>query len=126
MGRLVAGLAVVGLLMTAGCGDDDGGGASSEEIEGFCDGFDEINEQFAGRINPVDGSGGARGGARDVAGPGAPGRDRRRVHGPSSDGFEALSEIDITDPEAVGQVQEDLPEAEEAFNTVGQFVEEEC
>jgi hypothetical protein len=41
-------------------------------------------------------------------------------------GFEALSEIDITDQDAVAQVQEDLPEAEEAFNTVGDFVEREC
>ncbi|HEX2563557.1 MAG TPA: hypothetical protein VHK25_06560 [Acidimicrobiales bacterium] len=27
---------------------------------------------------------------------------------------------------AVAEVQEDLPEAEEAFNTVGEFVEDEC
>jgi hypothetical protein len=26
----------------------------------------------------------------------------------------------------VAEVQEDLPEAEEAFNTVGEFVEDQC
>jgi hypothetical protein len=41
-------------------------------------------------------------------------------------GFEQLSEIDITDRAAVEEVQQNLPDAEEAFNTVGEFVEDEC
>jgi hypothetical protein len=41
-------------------------------------------------------------------------------------GFQRLSEIDITNQDEVAEVQEDLPDAEEAFNTVGQFVEDEC
>jgi hypothetical protein len=42
------------------------------------------------------------------------------------DGFERLSEIDVTDQNAVAQVQEELPDAEQAFNTVGDFVQEKC
>ena len=122
MGRLVAGLAVVGLLMTAGCGDDDGGGASSEEIERFCDGFNEVNDEFA-NDNPVadpEALDEALDMLRDLEPPEEIADEFTAV----LDGFEALSEIDITDPEAVSQVQEDLPD--EAFDAVGQFVEDEC
>jgi hypothetical protein len=123
MGRYVAGLAVVGLLMAAGCGDD-GGGASSDQINEFCDGFNEINDQFAD-INPVTDPGAldeALEMLRDLEPPDEIADEYETV----LSGFEALSEIDITDQDAVAQVQEDLPEAEEAFNTVGDFVEREC
>jgi hypothetical protein len=122
MGRLVAGLAVVGLLVAAGCGDDGDGGASREEIERFCDGFNEVNDQFSD-INPVADPGAldeALEMLRDLEPPEEIADEFRTV----LDGFEALSEIDITDPEAVRQVQEDLPD--EAFDAVGQFVEDEC
>jgi hypothetical protein len=124
MGRLVAGLAVVGLLIAAGCGDDDGGGASSEEIERFCAGFNEINDRFSD-INPVADPGAldeALEMLRDLEPPEEIADEFTAV----LNGFEALSEINITDPEAVRQVQEDLPEAEEAFDAVDQFVEAEC
>ena len=123
MGRYVAGLAVVGLLMAAGCGDD-GGGASSDQINEFCDGFNEINDQFAD-INPVTDPGAldeALEMLRNLEPPDEIADEFETV----LSGFEALSEIDITDQDAVAQVQEDLPEAEEAFNTVGDFVEREC
>jgi hypothetical protein len=123
MGRYVAGLAVVGLLMAAGCGDD-GGGASSDQINEFCDGFNEINDQFAD-INPVTDPGAldeALEMLRDLEPPDEIADEYETV----LSGFEALSEIDITDQDAVAQVQEDLPEAEEAFITVGDFVEREC
>jgi Asp-tRNA(Asn)/Glu-tRNA(Gln) amidotransferase C subunit len=123
MGRFVAGVAVVGLLMAAGCGDDDDG-ASSEEIEEFCNGFNEINDEFTD-INPVTDPGALQDALemlRDLKPPGEIANDYEMV----LDGFERLSEIDITDREAVAQVQEDLPAAEEAFNTVGDFVEREC
>jgi hypothetical protein len=122
MGRLVAGLAVVGLLMAAGCGDDDGGGASSEEIERFCDGFNEVNDEFA-NDNPVadpEALDEALEMLRDLEPPEEIADEFTAV----LDGFEALSKIDITDPEEVSQVQEDLPD--EAFDAVGQFVEDEC
>jgi len=124
MGRFVAGLAVVGLLMAAGCGDDDDGGASSEEIKTFCDGFNEINEQFAD-INPVanpEALDQALEMLRDLDPPEEIADDYATV----LDGFERLSEIDVTDQNAVAQVQEELPDAEQAFNTVGDFVQEKC
>ena len=124
MGRFVAGLAVVGLLMAAGCGDDDDGGASSEEIKTFCDGFNDINEQFAD-INPVADPKAldeALEMLRDLDPPDEIADDYATV----LDGFERLSEIDVTDQNAVAQVQEELPDAEQAFNTVGDFVEEKC
>jgi hypothetical protein len=124
MGRFVAGLAVVGLLMAAGCGDDDDGGASSEEIKTFCDGFNEINEQFAD-INPVanpEALDQALEMLRDLDPPEEIADDYATV----LDGFERLSEIDVTDQNAVAQVQDELPDAEQAFNTVGDFVQEKC
>lgn len=123
MRRFVAGLAVVGLLMAAGCGDDDGG-ASSEEISEFCDGFNEINEQFSD-INPVadpEALDEALDMLRDLEPPAEIADEYETV----LDGFEALSEIDINDPEEVAQVQEEFADAEEAFNAVGDFVEDEC
>ena len=123
MRRFVAGLAVVGLLMAAGCGDDDGG-ASSEEITEFCDGFNEINDQFSD-INPVADPEALREALnmlRDLEPPQEIADDYETV----LEGFEALAETDITDREAVAQVREEFADAEEAFNTVGDFVEEEC
>ncbi len=123
MGRFVAGLAVVGLLVAAGCGDD-GGGASSEEIERFCHGFNEVNDQFS-NINPVADPGAldeALEMLRDLEPPEEIADEFTTV----LDGFEKLSEIDITDRDAVRQVQDELPDAEEAFDAVGQFVEDEC
>ncbi|MGH9191748.1 MAG: hypothetical protein ACRDZ0_04660, partial [Acidimicrobiales bacterium] len=111
-------------LMAAGCGGDDDDGASSEEIEQFCDGFDEINDEFAD-INPVTNPEALQEALemlRDLEPPEEIADDYETV----LDGFQELSEIDITDPEAVAQVREELPAAEEAFNTVGDFVEEEC
>jgi hypothetical protein len=123
MRRFVAGLAVVGLLMAAGCGDDDGG-ASTKEIREFCDGFNEINDQFSD-INPVadpEALDQALDMLRDLEPPAEIADEYETV----LDGFEALSEIDINDPEEVAQVQEEFADAEEAFNAVGDFVEDEC
>ena len=123
MGRFVAGVAVVGLLMAAGCGDDDDS-TSSEATETFCDGFNEINDEFSD-INPVADPGALEDALdmlRDLEPPEEIADEYERV----LEGFEALTEIDITDPEEVAQVQEDFADAEEAFNTVGDFVEKEC
>jgi hypothetical protein len=122
MGRFVAGLAVVGLLMAAGCGDD--GGGASRDIEEFCDGFNEINDEFA-NSNPVADPA-ALEEALDMLRDLEPPEEIAGEYATVLEGFEALAEIDITDQAAVAQVQEDLPEAEEAFDAVGQFVEDEC
>ena len=123
MRRLVAGAAVVGLLMAAGCGGDDDDGTSSESIEEFCDGFNEVNERFS-NIDVTDPGEleNALDMLRDLDPPGEIADEYQTV----LDGFQRLSDIDITDQNAVAEVQEDLPDAEEAFNTVGQFVEDEC
>jgi hypothetical protein len=120
---VVAGVAVVGLLMAAGCGGDDDDSTSSEATEEFCDGFNEVNEQFSdidvtnrGELEN------ALNMLRDLDPP----EDIADEYETVLDGFERLSEIDITDQNEVAEVQEDLPDAEEAFNTVGQFVEDEC
>jgi hypothetical protein len=124
MRRLVAGLAVVGLLMAAGCGgDDDDDSTSSESIEEFCDGFNEVNEQFSNiDVTDPDALEEALDMLRDLDPPEEIADEYQTV----LNGFQRLSEIDITDQNEVAEVQEDLPDAEEAFNTVGQFVEDEC
>jgi Asp-tRNA(Asn)/Glu-tRNA(Gln) amidotransferase C subunit len=122
MRRLVAGVAVAGLLMAAGCGGDDDG-TSSEAIDEFCDGFNDVNERFSD-INVTDQVALAE--ALDMLRNLDPPEEIADEYEKVLEGFEKLSEIDITDRNAVAEVQEDLPDAEEAFNTVGQFVEEEC
>jgi Asp-tRNA(Asn)/Glu-tRNA(Gln) amidotransferase C subunit len=123
MRRLVAGVAVVGLLMAAGCGGDDDDSASSESIEAFCDGFNEVNEQFSNiDVTDPDALEEALDMLRDLDPPEEIADEYQTV----LNGFQRLSEIDITDQNEVAEVQEDLPDAEEAFNTVGQFVEDEC
>jgi Asp-tRNA(Asn)/Glu-tRNA(Gln) amidotransferase C subunit len=122
MRRFVAGVAVVGLLMAAGCGGDDDS-TSSEAIDEFCDGFNEVNEQFS-NINVTDP--GALEDALDMLRDLDPPAEIADEYEKVLEGFEKLSEIDITDRNAVAEVQEDLPDAEQAFNTVGQFVEDEC
>jgi hypothetical protein len=123
MRRLVAGVAVVGLLMAAGCGGDDDDSTSSESIEDFCNGFNEVNERFS-NINVTDPGEleNALAMLRDLDPPEEIADEYQTV----LDGFQRLSEIDITNQNEVAEVQEDLPDAEEAFNTVGQFVEDEC
>jgi hypothetical protein len=123
MRRLVAGVAVVGLLMAAGCGGDDDDGTSSESIEEFCDGFNEVNERFS-NIDVTDP--GELENALDMLRDLDPPEQIADEYQTVLDGFQRLSEIDITDQNEVAEVQEDLPDAEEAFNTVGQFVEDEC
>jgi Asp-tRNA(Asn)/Glu-tRNA(Gln) amidotransferase C subunit len=122
MRRFVAGVAVVGLLMAAGCGGDDDS-TSSEAIDEFCDGFNEVNEQFS-NINVTDP--GALENALDMLRDLDPPEEIADEYEKVLEGFQRLSEIDITDRNAVAEVQEDLPEAEEAFNTVGEFVEDQC
>jgi hypothetical protein len=122
MRRLVAGVAVAGLLMAAGCGGDDDS-TSSESIEEFCDGFNEVNERFSNiDVTDPDALDDALRMLRDLDPPEEIADEYQTV----LDGFQRLSEIDITDQDEVAEVQEDLPDAEEAFNTVGQFVEDEC
>lgn len=122
MRRFLAGVAVVGLLMAAGCGGDDDS-TSSEAIDEFCDGFNDVNEQFSD-INVTDP--GALDDALDMLRDLDPPEEIADEYEKVLEGFERLSEIDITDRNAVAEVQEELPEAEEAFNTVGEFVEDEC
>ena len=127
MRRFVAGVAVGVLLIAAGCGDDDdgdGAGASSQATEEFCQGFNRINEQFSD-INPVTNPGALREALdmlRDLDPPDEIADEYETV----LKGFERLSKIDVTDQDAVNEVRDDLPRAEEAFNTVGDFVEEKC
>ena len=123
MRRLVAGVAVAGLLVAAGCGGDDDAGTSSESIEEFCDGFNEVNERFS-NIDVTDP--GELENALDMLRDLDPPEQIADEYQTVLDGFQRLSEIDITDQNEVAEVQEDLPDAEEAFNTVGQFVEDEC
>jgi hypothetical protein len=123
MGRFVAGVAVAGLLIAAGCGDD-GGSASSEATDEFCDGFSRINERFSD-INPVTNPEALQE-ALDMLRDLDPPKEIADEYDTVLEGFEALAEIDINDPEAVAQVQEDFADAEDAFNTVGDFVDREC
>jgi hypothetical protein len=123
MRRLVAGVAVAGLLIAAGCGGDDDDSTSSESIEEFCDGFNEVNERFS-EIDVTDPD--ALENALDMLRDLDPPKEIVDEYQTVLDGFQRLSEIDITNQNEVAEVQEELPDAEEAFNTVGQFVEDEC
>jgi Asp-tRNA(Asn)/Glu-tRNA(Gln) amidotransferase C subunit len=126
MRRFVAGVAVAALLIAAGCGDDDGdgGGTSGEATEEFCQGFNRINEQFSD-INPVTNPDALRE-ALDMLRDLDPPEEIADEYETVLEGFERLSEIDVTDQNAVNEVRDDLPRAEEAFNTVGDFVDEKC
>ena len=125
MRRFVVGAAVAALLIAAGCGDDDdGGGASSQATEEFCQGFNRINEQFSD-INPVTNPEALRE-ALDMLRDLDPPEEIADEYETVLEGFDRLSKIDVTDQDAVNEVREELPEAEDAFNTVGDFVEEEC
>jgi hypothetical protein len=126
MRRFVVGVAVAALLVAAGCGDDDdgGGGASSQATEEFCQGFNRINEQFSD-INPVTDPEALRE-ALDMLRDLDPPEEIADEYETVLEGFERLSKIDVTDQDAVSEVRDELPEAEDAFNTVGDFVEEEC
>jgi len=124
MGRFVAGVAVAGLLIAAGCGDDDGGSASSQATEEFCEGFNRINERFSD-INPVTNPDALQE-ALDMLRNLDPPEEIADEYDTVLSSFERLSEIDVTDQDAVNRVREELPEAEDAFNTLGDFVDEEC
>jgi hypothetical protein len=120
---LVAGVAVAALLMAAGCGGDDDDSRSGDSIEEFCDGFNEVNERFS-EIDVTDPD--ALENALDMLRDLDPPEEIVDEYQTVLNGFQRLSEIDITDQNEVAEVQEELPDAEEAFNTVGQFVEDEC
>ena len=125
MRRFVVGAAVAALLIAAGCGDDDdGGGASSQATEEFCQGFNRINEQFSD-INPVTNPDALRE-ALDMLRDLDPPEEIADEYETVLEGFDRLSKIDVTDQDAVNEVRDELPEAEDAFNTVGDFVEAEC
>ena len=125
MRRFVVGAAVAALLIAAGCGDDDdGGGASSQATEEFCQGFNRINEQFSD-INPVTNPEALRE-ALDMLRDLDPPEEIADEYETVLEGFDRLSKIDVTDQDAVNEVRDELPEAEDAFNTVGDFVEAEC
>lgn len=126
MRRFVVAVAVAALLVAAGCGDDDGGGggASSQATEEFCQGFNRINEQFSD-INPVTNPQALRE-ALDMLRELDPPEEIADEYETVLKGFERLSKIDVTDQDAVNEVRDELPEAEDAFNTVGDFVEREC
>ena len=125
MRRFVVGVAVAALLIAAGCGDDDdGGGASSQATEDFCQGFNRINAQFSD-INPVTNPDALRE-ALDMLRDLDPPEEIADEYETVLEGFDRLSKIDVNDQDAVNEVRDELPEAEDAFNTVGDFVEEEC
>jgi hypothetical protein len=126
MRRALAGMAaiigLVGIVATA-CGDDGGDGGSSAAVEEFCAGFEDINERFEDvDLTDPEALRDALDELRQLDPPEEVADDYRTV----LEGFEALSAINITDQEAVAEVEEQLPEAEEAFNAVGRFVDEEC
>jgi hypothetical protein len=119
MAGIAAAVALLGLSATA-CGDD---GGSSAAIEDFCAGFEDINERFEDvDLTDPEALQEALDLMRQLDPPEAVADDYATV----LEGFEALSNIDITDPAAVAEVEEQLPEAEEAFSAVGRFVDEEC
>lgn len=130
MRRSIAGLAAIGLLVAAGCGGDDSGDGDSAEgggdgsTEDFCAGFNDINEQFAD-INPAEDPEAldeAVALLRDLDPPEEVADDYATV----LEGFEALADIDVSDQDAVAELQEQFSGTEDAFTAVSEFVEREC
>jgi hypothetical protein len=128
--RYIGGLAAIGLLVAAGCGGDDGGDGDSAEgggggsTEDFCAGFNDINEQFAD-INPAEDPEAldeAVALLRDLDPPEEVADDYATV----LEGFEALADIDVSDQDAVAELQEQFSGTEDAFTAVSEFVDREC
>ena len=128
--RYIGGLAAIGLLVAAGCGGDDGGDGDSAEgggggsTEDFCAGFNDINEQFA-EINPAEDPEAldeAVALLRDLDPPEEVADDYATV----LEGFEALADIDVSDQDAVAELQEQFSGTEDAFTAVSEFVDREC
>jgi hypothetical protein len=123
-------LAAIGLLVAAGCGGDDGGDGDSAEgggggsTEDFCAGFNDINEQFAD-INPAEDPEALDDAVallRDLDPPEEVADDYATV----LEGFEALADIDVSDQDAVAELQEQFSGTEDAFTAVSEFVDREC
>ena len=130
MRRYIGGLAAIGLLVAAGCGGDDGGDGDSAEgggggsTEDFCAGFNDINEQFAD-IDPAANPE-ALDEAVDLLRDLDPPEDVADDYATGLEGFEALADIDVNDPDAVADLQEEFSGTEDAFTAVSEFVEREC
>jgi hypothetical protein len=128
MRRTLSALAALGILVAAGCGDDDGGDGTAEggggSTEEFCAGFIAVNEEFAD-VDPTtdaDAYDDAVEALRELDPPEEIVDDYATV----IDGFEALADIDPTDPEAGDQIAEQVPGAEEAFTALDDFLSREC
>ena len=130
MRRYIGGWAAIGLLVAAGCGGDDGGDGDSAEgggggsTEDFCAGLNDINEQFA-EINPAEDPEAldeAVALLRDLDPPEEVADDYATV----LEGFEALADIDVSDQDAVAELQEQFSGTEDAFTAVSEFVDREC
>lgn len=134
--RSLIGVATATLVLAAGCGDDGGGGngdagdgsdaigrRAGEQAEAFCAGFADVEERFADAdiTDPavVDD---ALEALRQLDPPDELADDYAVVIA----GFEALAGIDLSDEEAVAEVQEEFADAEGAFAAVEEFVNEEC
>lgn len=121
MRATLVGVVALGLVVVA-CGDD--GDAQSPATQAFCDSFEALDEEF-GNVDPTgDAEAFARAveALRDIEPPQEIADDYDLV----VEGFEALSKIDLTDPDAVADFQERYEGAEDAFTTVERFVTEEC
>ncbi|HEX6425426.1 MAG TPA: hypothetical protein VFZ79_18205 [Acidimicrobiales bacterium] len=117
--RALAVAAVPALLLTAAAcsdGDDDGDDAAS-----FCDRFEEIDERYSGIEDPTDEDFDA---AIDAVADLDPPAEIEEDWNTMIEAFRSFSEIDVSDPEALADV--DFTEAEAASDRVDAFLAEEC
>ncbi|HYZ98320.1 MAG TPA: hypothetical protein VE575_06185 [Acidimicrobiales bacterium] len=141
--RLLVGLAVI-MLLAAGCGDDggsadEGGSADGDEnseagearndadsavVQEFCTGFGEWVEQYAD-VDPLEDPEALDEAIAELRQLDPP-DELAEDYGVVIDGFQALADIDMTDEEALAEVQEEFAGAEGAFSAVQGFLDEEC
>lgn len=125
--KVLAGAAAPAMLVAlAACGDDDdsAGGDDSAGAD-FCDGANDLQERFADtnvddaeQITEI----GENMAALDP--PGAIADDWETMVA----AYEALAEVDLNDPEAVNEIQQDpqFENFEQAVGNVSTYLEDEC
>lgn len=118
--RRALGLAAVpALLVTAAaCGDSDGGGGDTAS---FCDRFQELDERYSGIDDPTDED---FTDAIDEIAELDPPAEIEDDWNTMIEAFRSFADIDVSDPEALADV--DFTEAEAASDRVDSYLSEEC
>ena len=120
--RRIFGLAAAPALLIglAACGDDDDSASSAD----FCDSAREIDESFAEIDDPTEAD---FGDIADTMGSIEPPAEIADDWNTMVESLQSLADVDMSDPAAIEQLdQAQFADANEAFENVGTYLEEEC